>query len=342
MNKRVRDFYKGKKALIVTDTKEKGIWKRGLAEYGILAHNIQNVDNLKEAMENVRENAPEIILCENYLPDGSCLELLKLHEQIVPNRINAVFGIIAGKMTMNLQSMLAEREVSFGLVRPITMKSLDDALFKSIELKTQMDPNRIRYYKLFAKFLNDQLAATELNEFVEKDSSWAHFLQAQVHKHANKLDLAIKSLYNVLERDTDHHQALVMFFDINFQKKYYQDAYAAAERIWELYHVNPERVPKYVTVSLATRNFDAIETLCDKLHEMKNEREEFRVPVAAALALAGKYFKGLNGKKDATRKVSHMAMKLCNNKQEIQQQARENLKSIGDDVDEEGPVAMAA
>jgi tetratricopeptide (TPR) repeat protein len=332
MNKRVKDFYKDKKALIVTNSKEKGTWKRGLAEFGIVATEIKHVTSIIEAKEYMLEEKPHIVLCENSLADGTAYDLLLLHEELIPNRINAVFGIISNEESMYLQSLKSEYDI-FYLVRPISMKLLEDELVKSIEEKIQMQGGKIRYYQLLEKFNEGTITPEEMATFKAKESPWSFLLEAKIHESLQHYDLAIKSLYRALEKDPEHHQSLIMFFDLNYKKKFYQDAFAAAESIWQKYSINPIRTPQYFQVALATKNFDSIEALSEQLADAINDPKEYKHAVAESLAMAGKYFKNLQGRKDSTRKLSQLAIELAKDHEEILNTAYENLKGIGDSID---------
>ena len=331
----IREYCKKKRALLVTNnTTDRVAWKKLFSDYGVPPTNFHSAGNFDEALEVLEKNRINIILT-NYEVDGETSdELLEAHYESVPDRSEAFYFIFSEKNSMAMASKLAETEVDGLLIKPYNIQDLIDTITKKLESKLSMSKEEKTYHEIRSLITLGSLDEAEIKTLKYKQqrpkSPNPHFLHGLICLERNDYPDAIKYLEEVLKHDPHHHKALTHLFEIYIQDKQYRDAYRHAQTISENYPVNPDKIPDFIRVSLATKNYSNIVSFCEMVMEIEDNLAYLKTPIAAGLALGGKYLAGLPGKENLAmaKDASVKAIELADRKLKIRATAIQNLITI--------------
>jgi two-component system, chemotaxis family, chemotaxis protein CheY len=114
------------KILIVDDSKAmRMIVRRTLRQAGFGEHAVTEANNGKEALENVRQSVPDLILSDWNMPEMSGIELLN---SLRAEGISVKFGFVTTERTPEMRARAAEAGASFLIVKPFTPEDFKEAL----------------------------------------------------------------------------------------------------------------------------------------------------------------------------------------------------------------------
>lgn len=114
------------KILIVDDSKAmRMIVRRTLRQAGFGDHAVVEANNGKEALENIRQSLPDLVLSDWNMPEMSGIELL---DSLRAEGINVKFGFVTTERTPEMRVRASEAGASFLIVKPFTPEDFKDAL----------------------------------------------------------------------------------------------------------------------------------------------------------------------------------------------------------------------
>ena len=114
------------KILIVDDSKAmRMIVRRTLRQAGFGDHAVVEANNGKEALENIRQSLPDLVLSDWNMPEMSGIELL---DSLRAEGIKVKFGFVTTERTPEMRVRAAEAGASFLIVKPFTPEDFKDAL----------------------------------------------------------------------------------------------------------------------------------------------------------------------------------------------------------------------
>jgi two-component system chemotaxis response regulator CheY len=114
------------KILIVDDSKAmRMIVRRTLRQAGFGDHAVIEANNGKEALENIRQSLPDLVLSDWNMPEMSGIELL---DSLRAEGIKVTFGFVTTERTPEMRVRAAEAGASFLIVKPFTPEDFKDAL----------------------------------------------------------------------------------------------------------------------------------------------------------------------------------------------------------------------
>jgi two-component system chemotaxis response regulator CheY len=114
------------KILIVDDSKAmRMIVRRTLRQAGFGDHAVVEANNGKEALENIRQSLPDLVLSDWNMPEMSGIELL---DSLRAEGIGVKFGFVTTERTPEMRMRAAEAGASFLIVKPFTPEDFKDAL----------------------------------------------------------------------------------------------------------------------------------------------------------------------------------------------------------------------
>lgn len=114
------------RVLIVDDSRAmRMIVRRSLRQAGFDGLEVEEAVNGKEALDRIRESAPDLVLCDWNMPVMSGPELLAaLREQGVAVR----FGFITSEGNEQMRAKAAEAGADFLIAKPFTVERMQSAL----------------------------------------------------------------------------------------------------------------------------------------------------------------------------------------------------------------------
>lgn len=114
------------KILIVDDSKAmRMIVRRTLRQAGFGDHAVTEANNGKEALDAVRQSAPDLILSDWNMPEMSGIELL---DSLRAEGVAVKFGFVTTERTPEMRARASEAGAAFLIVKPFTPDDFKEAL----------------------------------------------------------------------------------------------------------------------------------------------------------------------------------------------------------------------
>lgn len=114
------------KILLVDDSRAlRMIVRRSLRQAGFGQHDVAEASDGKEALDQIGEVSPDVILCDWNMPGMSGLELLQ-RLRAAGNRVT--FGFVTSEGTPEMRKAAFEAGASFLVTKPFTPEALEAAL----------------------------------------------------------------------------------------------------------------------------------------------------------------------------------------------------------------------
>ena len=114
------------KILIVDDSRAmRLIVMKTLREAGYSGHDLSEAEDGAKALEAIKANGPDLVLCDWNMPNMTGLELLQaLNEE----EISGVFGFVTTETTQEMKDKASELGAKFLISKPFTPESFKQAL----------------------------------------------------------------------------------------------------------------------------------------------------------------------------------------------------------------------
>ncbi|MAG32135.1 MAG: response regulator [Deltaproteobacteria bacterium] len=114
------------KILIVDDSSVmRKIVMRGLRQAGYGNHDYDEAGDGKQALENVTEAAPDLVLCDWNMPEMTGIELL---EALNAQEVKLNFCFVTSEASEDMKSRARENGACGFITKPFTEDTLQDAL----------------------------------------------------------------------------------------------------------------------------------------------------------------------------------------------------------------------
>jgi len=112
--------------LIVDDSKAmRGLVRRALRQAGFGSCDFTEACNGKEALDQIRAEAPDLVLCDWNMPEMSGIELLTA----LRGEQSAVkFGFVTSEGTQEMRQAASDAGAAFFVTKPFTPEALEQAL----------------------------------------------------------------------------------------------------------------------------------------------------------------------------------------------------------------------
>ncbi len=114
------------KILIVDDSKAmRMIVKRTLRQAGFGGHDVAEATNGAEALGQIQDARPDLVLCDWNMPEMNGIELL---ESLNRENIRLKFGFVTSEGTAEMRQRAAEAGALFLISKPFTSDHFQEAL----------------------------------------------------------------------------------------------------------------------------------------------------------------------------------------------------------------------
>lgn len=114
------------KVLVVDNSKTmRMIVKRGIRQAGFEAHEILEAESGIEAIEAVKRDKPDLVLCDWNMPGMNGIDVLKA---LRADNIGVPFGFITSEGTAEMQAQASEAGAQFYIAKPFTNERLQQEL----------------------------------------------------------------------------------------------------------------------------------------------------------------------------------------------------------------------
>ncbi|HZR79898.1 MAG TPA: response regulator [Candidatus Binatia bacterium] len=112
--------------LIVDDSKAmRGLVRRALRQAGFGSHDFSEAANGKEALDQIHQQAPDVVLSDWNMPEMSGIELLTA---LRGEECSVKFGFVTSEGTPEMKQAAIDAGASFFVTKPFTPEALEEAL----------------------------------------------------------------------------------------------------------------------------------------------------------------------------------------------------------------------
>lgn len=289
------NWLENKISLLVTNNNtDRSGWRKILKDAGADQSKIHTADSFNTAKEVLENNSVDIVFCQYQLEESRGIELYKLYQKLHPLKSNSIFIFVTEVTSKTITAICGDYEVDGLIQKPYNLLDLEKSFAKIIEEKMKISPMQKMIDLLEATNANgDFNKVIELSSVVQvnldSDKALHHSSLAYAYWKTEDHFNAQENFKEALRLSPLNHKALVRYFTFLMEKKSYAEAYEIARSITHNFPVNPERIPDYMRVALATKNYETVVNFCETLSEVKDFDEAYLRPIGAGLALASKY-----------------------------------------------------
>ncbi len=351
-NHAIRSFFEPKKCLIISPLQMIRVMARKLAgNIGILPHNIDMVNNFPEAQKLLKEKKHEIIFSEYYLGNRNSLDmvvdaddnveivqfdgknkygldLLEIHKEIYPNRLNSIFVIISDYNSQNVAYKCFENEVELFLTKPLSYENFEKGFLQTTEKKLYADETmkELENVKLYMAKGEFSMAHQVLDLIKDHNLSSADlfYYEGMIYRKENKLDNAITALTNAYQQDNKHYLALCLLFDTLYEAGRYQESFEYSKVLTQQFPINPSRLPTLVKVSLANKQYEEVAHYCQIFMDLDDKDPEISKQLSAGLIVSGRILAEAGEKERAILNLKKAA-EFCEGEKRVLMSSLENM-----------------
>jgi len=331
---KLKEFIKKKYVLLITDNgQDRTAWKKLCNDMGATITNILNTADISEALEIIETKKVPIVFCASDLKSGTGLDILNCHVKKCPDRSKNFFFFFSDKNSLAISSEAAEKEVDSIIIKPYNGNELQTKIVERLMFKVNLPEKKKVYYKiqeaLVSKNLEQAEIAIQKYREAEKLNPTPLYLEGELHLAKGDIEKGQEAYTKSLKLDANHFGSLRSLFDLLISKKDFTNAYECASTLCEHYPINPKRIPDFLRVSIATKNYQDIITFCDMVLEIESDLPEIKLPLAAGLAIGSKYLAESKENESICFEASKKAIVLSDRKLNVLIMALESLIKIG-------------
>lgn len=289
------DAYVADKKILIADVSQsiRSSLSKVLTELGAKPHNVFLASNFNEALEQIRTQAPEIVVSDYNLERHFGLELIPAQREVRPNLEDRLFVLVTGNAAESVVAEAAEEDVDSYILKPFSGASIRyylvrAGLNKAIPsgYRAELIRGRQQFYsKQYEEALQTFTAAMDLDE----TPSLACYYMGQSYDKLEKPDHSEQSYKNGLIFNEIHYKCSIALFDFYAVRGRSADAYSVMKKIARHFPISPQRLSKTIELAVRTQNFDDIAHYYSMFSGLDERREELRKCVCAALVVGAMF-----------------------------------------------------
>jgi CheY-like chemotaxis protein len=292
--KQFRAFMAGKKVLIAdTNQSIRSSLSTALTELGVKANLILLASSHHDACEQIRGNAPEVVLCDYHLDARYGLELMAMHRHSRPDLESRLFVLVTGNSSEAAVAEAAEEDVDAFILKPFTGASIRYYLVRSALNKARPSTYRAELARgrkwLESGELDQALECFKTAMKLDAAPALACYYKGQSHEKLAEWDNSESSYRNGLEYNGVHYRCSIALFDFYVAQKRTSDAYSVMRKISQNFPISPQRLSKAIELAVRTQNFADISHFHAVFTQLDERRDELRKYVCAALVVGAMF-----------------------------------------------------
>lgn len=289
-------------------------FRKMLRDFHFVGDLVTVAADIYEAQKLLKEIKPDILVVEQSIGRDSGLELVKLHNELRPNRLEASSLLISTETTDLNLGTIAELQVDAILFKPYTLQTLEDCLVSAFAAKFSPSAFMEELEKAkeemraerFAEAVVQFESALKLN--TEHAPLYAYY--AEVKMKLQQFEEAESLARKGLAVDPNSFLSINILFEIFLAQKKYNEAYPIAEQIHTKYPPSANRLLDLVKLSIYCAKFEDIQVYCNHFKALDATEPELNRMIIAALLIASKYFRS-KGQRDLSKEVLKDAARIA-------------------------------
>lgn len=249
----------------------------------------------EEALADLGEVKPAIILSDFHLGDGSGFDLFKAYrEKNTPESKSAVLILITANVSQSAVAKAAEEDVDSFIIKPYTINSLTEGLVNALISKLYPSDymKKIDEGKslLFDSKLDEALVVFESAKEMSKKPSLACFYIGQTNYIKHIKDKAVGEFKEGITHNQIHFKCQIGLYDLYYKDKMYEQAYEIVKNIAKYFPANPDRLNNIVRLAVITKNYPDMNYYYEIFKSLEMREEETIKYICAGLFVSGKYY----------------------------------------------------
>lgn len=291
--------------------------KKIMCDMGMLNTKIVLTDSFNQAMANVQNEKPNIIIAAYEMDEKNVFELLSEHLKVCPNRMDSFFFVLGDSTCEELESEIEEYDADAHIIRPFTYDKMSTVLFKLVRERAEKTTYRqaieLGRSTLFSG--NMEKAKELFMRAIEENPETAdpYYFLGRIFMTQEKYELARTQFEDGLKKDNRHYKCLLGMFDSNAKLRDFKKASEAAQTMMFYKPINPYRLPDFIKVAIACNNIEQIGQFMAVLKDQNFDSEDLKNQICAGLVVSAKQFKLMGHPDKAKEMLSYVGRFNINN-----------------------------
>ena len=260
-----------------------------LAKLGMPRSSILTAENYEEAMKQIKQSSPGMILSDFELGPKSGLDLV-----VEKKNKDSIFIVVTGNASQSNVAKAAEEDVDGFLIKPYTMEMLKRVLINTVDLKLNPSPYLELIEKgkvaLFSQKYDEAIQCLCEAKLLNSQPTLACFYLGQVEMMKKMMESA-EGYYDAgLQYNKIHYKCLVGLFDLLYANKRNSEAYDIIKKISQYFPANPKRMVTVLRLAIMTDNFQDMEGYYRVFLKIDNRSDDLIRYMCSALVVTGKHY----------------------------------------------------
>ncbi|OUR95327.1 hypothetical protein A9Q84_15940 [Halobacteriovorax marinus] len=333
-NKHIVDWFRNKSAVIYEPASmNRTSIKKMLIVYGLNMDKIYVPETFVDAKDFIANEKPDIVFTRDDNKGEKGLDLLDLHIETIPNRLNTGFFLVSEDNSPSISAVVLDTEVDGILTLPFTGASLEKIIKLGLKKKYKPNPYNKMIEEAKGKMVQGDVegalqilkSASDMN----KTPVLSNCYIAKILISNNDEKEAEEMLLENLNQNTKHYLSLKELAKLYKHQSRFKDQYDMTSRILDEYAMNPEKIPDLTKLSIQNEKYEDIWNYAKVFSTIKTPSLKITQFISAGLAICGR-FMVKTSRPDEGKKAILKSAKMAHGKFEILKSLAESLLLIGD------------
>lgn len=293
----IKKFMKTKKCLVVDKNKiSRASLRKLMMVMEMSSENITCIESFKEAENFIKREKPNFIFTEYKLGDFCGADLIHVHKESNPNRLEANFFLVSEKNNPTIHQRVLEDQMDSYVAKPFTLDMLQKSLTSSI--LTKLNPSN------YIKKVNEAISLVNLGKYDDAEKMFldleadpkcdyqVYYYLAMINKRRQDIDEAKEFYLKSLESKPDHYLSINGILDMYLMEKDYVNAFKMLMELKNHHFITPTRQGIFVKLSLMNQQYDQIVDLFEQIMKLDPQDRDIegQKSMAAGLSICGRYY----------------------------------------------------
>jgi tetratricopeptide (TPR) repeat protein len=302
---------------------------RALSDMGIVnAKTTLLSGEYSEVEEIVKSQKPEIIICSNLIDEVDYSELLKLHERLLPDRVNAFFFLISGENSLSSMMINLSNFIDGNILLPITKQNIQEVMTAGFHEKYEATKS-VKNFHLSRKFYlsgDFETAYTEFLRCIDEDpnSSMPYVFLGLLEIDKGNKEQALELFQKAMQADAKNYFCLKRYINLCVEMKKMDKAYELNSYRMKAFPLDINDIQQILTIIIYSNKVEDIKEIVKIFNQKMALSLNSRNCVAAGLAICTKVlFK--HGFEEEGKQAAKRAFELYPTKEMILEKTAINL-----------------
>ncbi len=317
--------YRSKKALVYhPNSMTRSAITNTLSSIGLTS---QNVSILSGTFEDVKKNLyeikPEVIICSTEIETQSFVEILNIHEEIYPGRLNCLMCVIGKDGSLSSGSILLGHFIDAYIATPLSAQILTNTLVDQIILKASANEQSKTFDQARKEFIKKNYKQSKdlfvkLIGFKSTAPLAYHFLGQILEKDNNPIE-ALKFYTTGIKLANPSYLCLQSCLNLLVKEKQFEKAHDVSALLLEKYPFNPNDIYALLQIFVATQKHNEIIKLISIFKNAQSVDTKLKNYLSAGLVIGAKLLFKQSDPVNAISALEHACFLSSTNEKVLEQ-----------------------